>query len=1033
MRKLKLLLAAVFLLFCQLLWAQTKTITGKVTDVKDGSPVPGVSVIVKGSSTGTTTGSDGMYKLEAPVAATTLIFSSLGYDSKEVAINGSLANISLQASETKNLDEVVVVGYGSNSKRELTGNIARVKGSDIQNMPVPNFTQALQGRAAGVFVESQNGKVGDGIKVRIRGAASISGSNSPLYVVDGVPIVGTLYGSGTADINFDDVESFEILKDASASAIYGSRAANGVVLITTKRGKSGKTKFTLNTQYGSNTPTNDNRGFLNAAEFIEYFRMAAVNSAKYNFNRAGNPYGYVDEQEAIDEVVGFVESRFDRYSGWAPFRGGKDWRTGEVDNNWEKQAFQDAQTGQIELSAQGGNDKTKFYISGFVNDQDGILVGNKFKRMGGRINLDNEVNSWLKLGVNLALTKITRDRVPDDNEFSTPMQIVALAPITPTRDSLGLLFNTPVTTYYNPLLDYEQAKWRLDAFRNQGKAFADVRLAKGLAFHTEFGLDVTSQSEDRYWGPRTQVGNVSTSVKGVGRNQWYRSTRFVTSNYFNYTNLFADKHKLDVTAGMSFENLVDVYSYVEGQGYPDDALKTLASAAEITDGEGTRTEDNLVSYFGRANYAFDKKLLLSLSLRADGSSRFGEDNKYGIFPAASVGWIMTEHDFMDGVSDWLSFLKPRVSYGLTGNNAIGLYQARAQYAPSTYAGVSGLSLSNPGNAGLKWETTTQINAGLEFGLFKNRLSGEVDFYVKKTKDLLFNRPVTSVSGFTSVLSNIGEMENKGIELVLNSTNIASRDFRWNTSFNISRNKNKVLKLDGEQTEIPSGDARYANALVVGQPIGIFYGVKYAGVDVQNGDPLFYLEDGKTTTNDYSAAGTKFIIGDPNPDWIAGLSNTFGWKGLELSVLFQGVFGNQVQDGAGGFMSAAGDWFDNQTRDQLNSWKKPGDVTMVPEARLNYYGDFASPSMSSRYVYNASYVRLKNLTLGYNIPSKVLDKVKMSSARVYVSGVNLLTFTKYPGWDPEVNTDYRAGNINQGADFYAAPQIKSIVFGLSLGF
>jgi TonB-linked SusC/RagA family outer membrane protein len=1024
MRKLTFLLLVCFCVSATL-FAQ-KQVTGKVTDAKNKTPLPDVSVKVKGSSTGTVTAADGSYSITLPTGVTTLVFSSIGFGDQEVEVTGNNASVSLTQASATSLSEVVVVGFGTNTKRNLTGSIARIKGADIEHMPVPDLNQAMQGRAAGVFVESQNGKVGDDIKVRIRGAASINGSNQPLYVVDGIPVVGSLYGSGTADINFDDIESFEILKDASATAIYGSRASNGVVLLTSKRGKAGKTKLTLNTQYGWNSPTNDNRGFLNSAEFIEYFTAAATNAAKYNYNRAGNPYGYADEQEAIDEVVGFVEGRFTRYSG------GKDWRKLEVDNNWEKQAFQKANTNQTELSAQGGNDKTKFYASGFYNDQDGILVGNRFKRLGGRINVDNEVNKWLKVGVNLALTKITRNRVPEDNQFSTPMQIVALAPITPTRNDAGLLNNTPVTTYYNPLLDYEEAKWQLDAFRNQGKAFADIRLMQGLTLHSEFGFDVTNQNEDRYWGPRTQGGNISPTVKGASRNQWFRSSRWVTNNFLNYNANFSGKHKLDATIGTSFESVSEVYSYVEGQGFPDDALRTLASASEITSGSGTTNKDNLISYFGRINYAFDGKFLFSVSARADGSARFGKSNKYGYFPAGSLGWVVTEHEFMEGTSKWLSFLKPKVSYGITGNNSIGLYSANAQYNPTTYATVAGLSLSNPGNEALKWETARQLDIGVEFGLFNNRLTGEFDYYVKKTKDLLYSRPVTSISGVTSLLSNIGEMENKGVEIVLNSTNVSTRNFRWTTSLNIAKNKNKVLKLDGDQSII-RGDARFANALVVGQPIGIFYGVKYAGVDVQNGDALFYMADGKTTTDDYNAAGTDFIIGDPNPDWMGGLTNTVSYKGLDFSFLFQGVFGNQVQNGAGGFMSARGDWFDNQTRDQLNGWKKPGDVTNIPEARLNYYGDFASPSISSQYVEDASYVRLKSVMLSYNLPSSVMAKLKMSSAKFYVSGINLLTFTKYSGWDPEVNTDYRSGNVNQGSDFYAAPQIKSIVVGLNLGF
>lgn len=297
--------------------------------------------------------------------------------------------------------------------------------------------------------------------------------------------------------------------------------------------------------------------------------------------------------------------------------------------------------------------------------------------------------------------------------------------------------------------------------------------------------------------------------------------------------------------------------------------------------------------------------------------------------------------------------------------------------------------------------------------------------------MLLAVPTPSPSGTTSVLGNIGEMENKGIEFSLNTVNVSSKDFKWTTSINVARNKNKMLKLDGEQTEILSNDARYANAVIIGQPIGIFYGAKFAGADPANGDPLFYLQDGKTTTNVYDDAG-KFIVGDPNPDWIGGISNTLTWKGLELNFLFQGVFGNQVTDGGGGFMSASGDWFDNQTRDQLKRWQNPGDITNVPQARLNRWGDFDSPSFSSRYVYDASYVRLKNLTLAYNLPSAIANRIKLSNARFYVSGVNLVTITDYPGWDPEVNTDYRAGNVNQGGDFYAAPQIKSIVVGLTIG-
>jgi TonB-dependent starch-binding outer membrane protein SusC len=844
-----------------------------------------------------------------------------------------------------------------------------------------------------------------------------------LYVVDGVPLVGGVYGSASSDINFNDVESFDILKDASAAAIYGSRAANGVILITTKRGKAGKTKFTLNTQYGIQNPTHK-RGFLDAAEYIELFREAATNTAKYHYNRAGNWRGFASEAAAIANMITYVEGRFTRYSGYS------DWKTLQTNTNWEDQAFnEDAKTGLIELSAQGGTDKNKFYVSGSYNNQDGILIANKFRRMSLRFNMDNQLTNWLKMGLNMSLNKTERKRVSDDNAFSTPMQLVALSPITPTRDLAGVLYNTPVTTYYNGLIDVEDARNNANGYRNQGSIFFESRIVKGLTLRNELGLDMVNQSDERFWGSRTDGG---AGIGGSAWAQWIRNTRWTTNNFLNYITTIKDKHKIDVTAGMSFENRYDEYAYVEGQNFADESIKTLAGAGTINGGSSTQDKNNLVSYFGRINYNFNRKYLLSLNVRVDGDSRFGSNYKYGIFPSVSAGWIMSDENFLKNVQ-WLSFLKLRGSYGIVGNNSgVGFYSARSQYGSVKYGATgAGLGVINFGNDDLRWEKVATTDVGFEFGLFNNRIGVEFSWYNKQTTDMLLAVPTPSPSGTTSVFGNYGEMENKGIEFTLNTTNVATRDLKWTTSINVARNKNKILKLDGEQQEILPSSARYANAVIIGQPIGIFYGVKFAGADPANGDPLFLLQDGKTTTNVFDQAG-KFIIGDPNPDWIGGINNTVTWKGIELNFLFQGVFGNQVQDGGGGFMSASADWFDNQTRDQLKRWKKPGDITNVPEARLNRFGDFESPSMSTRYIYDASYVRLKTLTLAYNIPQKLMSKAKLSNARIYVSGVNLVTFTDYPGWDPEVNTDYRAGNVNQGSDFYAAPQIKSIVVGLTIG-
>ncbi len=1008
-----------------------KSVTGKVTDSKTGLGLPGVTVNVKGTSSGTSTGGDGTFTLTVPDDKTVLVFTYVGYTSQERAASGNLS-ISLEEG-VSDLDAVVVVGYGTSIKKELTGAIGKVKGEEIKNMPVPNFNQALQGRAAGVFVETQNGKVGEGIKVRIRGASSVNSSNQPLYVVDGIPLAGGAFGSSTADINFNDVESFEILKDAAASAIYGSRAANGVVVITTKRGKQGKTQFNLGAQYGTNAPTNK-RGFLNAQEYVDYFQQAGRGAAEFHMRPDGgdNWFGFTDLQDAYDYMQGIIVGRLNRYSGFIPNRGGVDWRNGQIDTNWEDLAFQDANTNQIELSAQGGNEKTRFFIAGSINNQDGILIGNKFQRMSARINLDHQVNNWLKIGFNSSLSKITRDRVPDDNAFSTPMQIVALAPITPVRDTAGLLFSTPVTTYYNPLLEIEQSTRRTEGFRNQGSIYAEFKLAKGLMFHTDLGLDMIIQNSENWWGPRTLVGLASPLQQGVATSEWFRNTRWMNNNYLSYKTTVSDKHKFDFTAGFAFENLDERYTYVEGSDFPDLALKTVGSTTTITAGDGTRGENNLVSMFGRVNYVFDDKLLIGASIRDDADSRFGTNYKHGQFWSASAGFILSDLNFMKGI-DVISFLKPRISYGTTGNNTgLGYYDAKSQYGAATYGTASGLAISRFGNDDLRWETVEQFNIGIDFGLFNNKLTGEIDWYNKQTNDMLLNRPVTSVSGTTAIFGNIGEMENKGVELTLNTVNISNRNFKWTTSLNISHNKNKLLKLDGEQNEILPNDARFANALIVGQPIGVFWAPKFLGANADNGDAQYEGEDGRPTR--FWDEAKKQIVGDPNPEWFGGVTNTVGWKGFELSFLFQGVFGNQVQDGAGGFMSSSASWFDNQTKDQLAAWQKTGDVTMVPQARLLWLdGDDGASNISSRYVYDASYVRLKSLSLGYTVPTKIMSRLGLNSARIYVSGVNLLTWTDYPGWDPEVNTDYRSSNVNQGSDFYAAPQIKSWVFGINLGF
>lgn len=990
-------------------------VKGKITNSQTGEPIVNASIALKGTPRGTYSDDQGNYSIDGVAKNATLVFSSVGFINQEQVAASSVLNVQLSPAASQNLKEVLVVGFGTKIKRDLTGNIAQVKGSVVENMPVTDLNQAIQGRAAGVFVEAGSGKLGEGVQVLIRGSGSISASTQPLYVIDGVPISTDTYsGSAIADINFNDIESFDILKDASAAAIYGSRAANGVVLITTKKGKAGKTIFNFNSQYGFNSPTHL-RGFLDARQYTDLLREAAINSDHIEGVDPTDPSQY------SGSWLQFAENRLTRYAGWS------DWRTYETNTNWQKKAFYpNPQTGQIDLSASGGNEKTKFYLGLGYTGQEGILIGNNLKRASARLNLEHAVSDKFKLGMNFSVSRTTSGRVTADNEFNTPMQSVALSPVTPFRDKNGVIYTSPTTTYANPYVDYAEGNYKATIYRNIGNVFGQYNFTKDLFFRSEFGVDVHNENDDMFYGARTAYGK---GKNGYGESDWYMSLTYNTNNYFSFKKTFNEKHAFDAVLGMSYQEYSSEYANVYGEQFPVDDLQKLASAGLIKGGTSVASSSAFLSYFARANYKFDNKYLLSVSGRVDGSSVFGADKRYGVFPAVSAGWVLSEENFLKN-NQVLSFLKLRASWGLTGNaDGFGDFSSRGLWGGSSYNGLGALVPTQMANQDLRWEKSNQTDIGLDFGFLDNRISGEIDYYNRNTDDLIYNVPVPGNTGFTNKMVNIGAMNNRGFEFVLNTDNVRSSNFKWSSSLNLAFNKNKITKLDGDQTLIPGNDGRYMNSLIVGQPIGVFYGPKFAGADPANGDALYYLQDGKTTTNDYDNAG-NFILGNPNPKLTGGFNNTFSAYGFDLSFLFQGVFGNKITNGAGGFMSSSFAWFDNQTSDQLKRWQKPGDISQVPELRLGYDNGTSS---SSRYVYDGSYVRLKNITLGYSFSKPVLNRLGMRSLRVYVTGVNVLTFTNYPGWDPEVNADYRATNKNQGGDFYSAPQIKNISFGLNIGF
>jgi TonB-dependent starch-binding outer membrane protein SusC len=1006
-----------FLFLGNMAFAQSVTVTGTVTSVEDGLPLPGVNIVIKGTTSGTVTDIDGRYSLRVE-SNQTLVYSFVGFESQEAEVgNRNVIDIVLQL-DSKTLGEVVVTGYGTITKGDLTGNIASMKGAEISNIPVPNFQEALQGRMAGVFVESNSGKLGEGVKIRVRGTTSISGGNDPLYIIDGLPITaGGAIGdfNPLADINFNDIESFEVLKDASAAAIYGARASNGVVLITTKSGSKGKTKFNVGIQRGVSSPTRK-REFLNSAEFVELMRESGYNNDLRNgLDPINNPADY----DGSD--LEFVEGRLDRYSGWS------DWRTLETNTDWQEQAFNpDAGVTNVNFSATGGDDKTRFYFSTAYDNQQGIMIRNDFERISTRLNLDHKVSEIFNFGVNLGFSRVENNRLSDDNQFNNPIQLVALAPITPIRDLEGQLYDRPTTTYYNNLIDSENAQWLNTSFRNISSIYGEIQIAKNLKFRSEFGVDVMNQNQEQFFGSRTNSG---LSTNGFARSSWLRIFNYNTNNFFTYTKEIGTKHSFDAVAGMQFQKSEDNFTSVEGQEFPLDELRTLASAAEITSGTSTISNFTFLSYFARVNYKFNNKFLATFSGRADGSSRFGDNNKWGFFPAASAGWILSEEEFLKG-NEKLSLLKLRASYGLTGNAEIGDFDHLGLYGTSAYGLIPGLVPTQIPNPNLNWEKTTQFNIGVEFGIIRDRITGEIDYYDKNTRDLLLNVPVPATSGFDVQRQNIGRMQNYGFEFILNGSVVSKEDFNWTASINFARNINRVRELAPGQESIPPESSRFLNGIFIGESIGVFYGPKYAGVDPDNGDALYYSNAEMTeTTNDFNAA-ERMVVGDPNPQFIGGITNNFSFGNFDASFLFQGVFGNQIFDGGGGFFAANGDWFDNSTRDQMARWQNPGDITMIPQARL---GACNGCQASSRYLSDGSYVRLRTLSVGYSLPSNLISKLKISSARFYLIAQNLLTFTNYKGWDPEVNADYLASNVFQGNDFYSAPQAKTISLGLNVGF
>ncbi|MDT0608181.1 SusC/RagA family TonB-linked outer membrane protein [Croceitalea rosinachiae] len=998
-------LCMLFLMGVFSVFAQQKNVTGTVTDF-DGVPLPGVNVIVESTTNGTQTDFDGNYAITVSYGQI-LVFTYLGLRTERRTVGDqNVINIQLQE-DAEALDEVVVVGFGTQIKRKVTDNIAKIEADQIGGIATPSFQAALIGKAPGVQITQTNGKLDGGLNITIRGLSSVTASQQPLFVIDGIEMNNNDISSTTAPtnpllaLNPNDIASIDILKDASAAAIFGAKGTNGVILITTKRGNQGKSVVSLDVSTSYGEPSNT-RDWLNGEDYIELLEEAEANT---NF--------LADRGLTVDGLL-------------QGFAGDQDFRN--VDTDWQDFAFQDSYVQNVNLSVSGGNEKTRSFISGAYTDNEGIIRGNTLERYTVRANIDHKVNDWLKLGLNSSYASTVIDRISSDASFLTPMQAIAQIPTAPAFLSNGDINSN--TLYANFLLQ-DRFSFRTSKQRRLlGKVFAEIKLMEKLRFQTELGYDYLNQTVDRNTGRLApfQSTNGQTFASDNG------AEIISTNNYMTYDTTFGEFSNFAFVLGSNFTRFKNRTTSVTGDGFPTDDFKSVASAAQISAGDGTFTNWAQLSYFARATYDYKGKYLFKASIRRDGSSRFGAENQFGYFPAASAGWIISEEDFLSE-SSILSYLKLRGSWGINGNTPIANFGSLGLFGGASYNGESALEFTQGANPDLKWEETEQINFGLDFGFLNNRISGEVDYYKKKTKDLLFNTrvPFEALLPSHRVLQNIGNLENEGFEFSLNTINIQTQNLTWKTNLNFAINKNKI-------TNLPNGEdlITVRNILREGEPINSFFLLEYAGVDPANGDALYVLNtenpDGsmnKNTTNDPTAA-ERIVAGNPNPDVIAGLSSNFNYKSLDFSFTFQGQWGGQRYNNAGRFQEAGlGNGLDNQDQYVFDRrWQNPGDITDVPQARLF---ENNGHSESTRYMQDADFIRLRNITIGYSLPQQVLDRIGMSRVRIYTSGLNLLTFTDYRGYDPESSDDSAISNTNSGTTFYSAPQARVYTLGLNLAF
>jgi TonB-linked SusC/RagA family outer membrane protein len=989
----KILLTCFMLVFVLYAWAQDRTVSGKVTDADTGETLPGVNVLLKGTGTGVNTDLDGNYKISVPSDGGTLVFSFIGMQKMESAIGArSIIDVQL-VTDVRQLSEVIVTGYSQTSQKKLVASVSTVSGDKINDIPMPDLNQIMQGRAAGVYTTAPSGQPGAAQNIRIRGNGSISAGRGPLYVIDGVIMASGDFTTTAAtndvmsNINPNDIASLTILKDAAATSLYGSRGSNGVVLIETKQGKVGSSKITARASFGVTTPLLGNFEMMNGEQNLAYERTLLANSGI--------------DQATIDAVRGPENL--------------------ENTTDWVDAAFRVGETQNYDIQASGGTEDTRFFISGSVFSQTGTLIESDFERYSLRSNISHNLNDKLEVVLNLNVSYTSQLNAVAGNRFASPL--------------LGAFSTTPLQGAFDPetgdLLTGLEADWLgftgdnflysapLNPVTNNNlrgitKFALNYNILDNLRLSQVINADLINIRESSFQDPTTNdgFGNSGEISEDFNQNLLLTSQTKINGDW-----TFADKHNVGALGVFEFQKGAQENFTSYGIGLASGKLKTLNSAATPQGVSGFKTEYSFVSYIGQVSYNYDSKYFVTGSIRRDGSSRFGANNRFANFWSVGASYRIIDESFMDGIS-FLSELKVRGSYGTAGNADIANFGSLGLYGFGVaYGNQPGSSPSQISNPDLTWEESASANIGLDLGFFNDRILVIADYYDKRSTNLLLNVPISRTSGFNTALRNVGEIQNKGFELAINSVNVEG-DFTWTTAFNISRNVNEVLALNNDE-DIINGN----QIIRVGLPIRTWNLPRWAGVNPANGQPLWLTEDGGVTSN-YALANRE-VTGDAQPTFFGGLDNTFSYKGLSLSTFFTFVAGNDVYNSSRRFIESDGQRYgwNHLARVGSDFWQQPGDVVDLPQPLLG--GNNNSNANSTRFLENGSFLRLRNVTISYSLPQQFVSKIGLAGIKVFAQGQNLLTVTDYSGFDPEMD--------ESGSEFFRYPVGQVLTGGIEVNF